>query len=103
MCPSLGPHPVKDLLVRGMVVDMLLRSLDPQRLSAFAKFYLFRSSQSDLSTVSKVYINRIMKGYSLGEENSRKTVLTKCSTQTIWFQRFVRGVNLRVGSNPMLD
>ena len=31
----------------------------------------------------------------------RKNVLTKCSTQTIWFERFVRGVDMRVGSKSM--
>ena len=41
----------------------------------------------------------------MGGDHRRKIVLTKCITQTIWFERFVRGVELRVGSksSPDLD
>ena len=42
--PTLSPHPVKDLLGMGPAVDMLMRSLDPGRLSIFVQFYTFRSS-----------------------------------------------------------
>ena len=41
---SLGTHPIKDILEMGPVVDMLMRRLDPGRLSAFAQFDTFRSS-----------------------------------------------------------
>ena len=33
----------------------------------------------------------------------RKAVLTKCSTQNIWFERFVREVELRFGSKYSPD
>ena len=39
----------------------------------------------------------------MGEEHRRKTVLNKCSTQMIWFERFVRGVDLRVESKYSPD
>ena len=39
----------------------------------------------------------------MGEDNRIKTVLTKCSTQTIWFEIFVREVELRVGIKSRLD
>ena len=42
--PSLGPHPVKELLRMGPEVDMLMWSLDPGRLIAFSLFNTFRSS-----------------------------------------------------------
>ena len=43
-CLSLGPRPLKDLLGMLPEVDMLMRRLDPGRLSAFAQFDTFRSS-----------------------------------------------------------
>ena len=49
--PSLVPHLVKALLVMDLVVDMLMRSLDPGRLSAFIQFDTFRISRSKISTV----------------------------------------------------
>ena len=33
----------------------------------------------------------------------RYTLITKYITQTIWFESFVRGLELRVGRNSMLD
>ena len=89
-------RPVKDLLGMGPAVDMLIRSLDPGRLSAFAQFDTFRSSWSDLSTFWKDSINLLLEGASLGGYHRRKTVLSKCSTQNIWFESFVREKQLRV-------
>ena len=48
-------------------------------------------------------IKGVLKGYSFGEYHIRKTVLTKCSTQTIYFERFVRGVKLWVGRKSSPD
>ena len=39
----------------------------------------------------------------MGEDHRRNTVLTKCITQTICFERFVRGAGLRVGSKYIPD
>ena len=39
----------------------------------------------------------------MGEYHRRKTVLMKCSTNKIWFEIFVRGVNLRVGNKSRKD
>ena len=39
----------------------------------------------------------------MGEDHIRNTVLTNCSTQNIWFERFVRGVELRVGRKSRPD
>ena len=60
--PYLGPNPVKDLLGIGPTVDMLMRSLDPGRLSAFSKFDTFRRYQSDFSTVCKASIKVVLEG-----------------------------------------
>ena len=49
--PSLVPHPVKYLLGMGPMLDMLMRSLDPGRLSTFTQFDTFRSFQSAFLTV----------------------------------------------------
>ena len=58
--PSLGPHPVNNLLGMGLAVYMLMRSLDPGRISTFARFDTFRSSWSYFSTVWKAYIKGVL-------------------------------------------
>ena len=68
----------------GLAVDILMQSLDPGRLSAFAHFDTFRSSQSVFYKVCKVSIKGLIEGAPLGEDNSIKNVLTKCITQTIF-------------------
>ena len=40
----LGSNPAKDLLVMGPVVDIIMQSLDPGRLSTFSQFNTFRRS-----------------------------------------------------------
>ena len=96
--PSLGPHPVKDLLVMVPMVDILMRSLNPVSLSGFEKFNTSRSSRSDFSTFYKAFIKGVLEEASFGEYHRTKTVLTKCSTQTIYFEGFLVGVELQVGS-----
>ena len=54
--PSLGPHMSKDLLIMCPLMDVLMRSLDLRRMSAFAQFDTFRRSLSDFSTVWKAFI-----------------------------------------------
>ena len=44
--PSFGPQLFKELLGMGLAVEILMRSLDPGRLSTFAQCYTFRSSRS---------------------------------------------------------
>ena len=84
-------------------VEMLMRSLDPGKFRAFAQFDTFRRSQSYFSTVWKISIKGVLEGDSLGEGNRRNTVLTKCSTKAIWFGRFMRGLELWVGSKSRPD
>ena len=86
------------MLVMVPVVDMLVHILDPVILSAFEKFGTFRSYWLDLSTFWKVSIKVVIEGTSLGGGGGWKAVLAKCVTQTILFERFLRGVELRVGS-----
>ena len=87
--PSLVCHPVKNLLKIGQAVDMLMQSLYPGRLSAFAQLYTFRRSWSDFLTFCRAFIKGVLEGASLGEDHRRKTVLDKCSTHTIWFEIFL--------------
>ena len=58
--PSLGTHPVKDLLGMDPEVDMLMQILDPGRISKSAQFDTFKISRSDFSTVWKASIKGVV-------------------------------------------
>ena len=45
----------------------------------------------------------MIEGASLGEDHRINTVLTKCITQTIWFEMCEREVELRVGIKSSTD
>ena len=101
--PSLDPHPVKYLFEIGPPVEMLIRSLDPGKLSSFAQFETFGSSRLAFSIFWKASIKGVLEGTYLVEGHRIKTVLTKFSTQVIWFEKFVGGVELLVVSKSRLD
>ena len=63
---SLGSRLVKDLLGTGLMLNMLMQRLEPEKIGAFSKFDTFRKSQSDFSTVWKTYIKGFIEGDSLG-------------------------------------
>ena len=92
--PPLVTRPVKDILVMGQAVDMLMQSLYPGRLSTFANFDTYRSSWSDFSTFWKVYAKGVKEVYSMGVQYRRNDAPSKCTTQTIWFESFFREVYL---------
>ena len=67
-------------------VDMLMRRIYPGKLSTFTQFNTFRSSWSYFSTVWKASIKGVSEGDSFEEDHIRNTVLTKCSTHTIFLK-----------------
>ena len=91
----LGPHPVEELLGMGLDVDMLMQSQDLGRLRSFAEFDTFRISQSTFYTVCQTSIEGVIEVAYFGDNHRINTSLIKCNTQTIWFERFVRWLNLR--------
>ena len=58
---------------------------------------MFGRSLYALSTVWKDSINGVVGGCYIGEDPGGNSVVTKCITKTIWFERFVREVELQVG------
>ena len=57
----------------------------------------------ELSTIWKASTKGLVEVSSLGEDPSSKAVLTKCSTKTIWFEKNLRDVDLRVVSKSRTD
>ena len=58
--PLLGPHPVKDVLGVGLVVYMLMISLEMGRRGIFVYFVKFKSSRLESYKVLKEYINGVL-------------------------------------------
>ena len=59
-------------------------------------------SISFLNSIEGVHQESVRRSF-IGEEHRRKTVLTKCSTHMIWFERFEKGVELWVGYKSRTD
>ena len=93
----MGTNTVKDVLGMGPTGDMLMRRLDSRRISAFTQFDTSGSSISAFSTAWRAFIEGVLEGASLVEEHRINTILTKCSTHTIWFDIFLIGVEMQVG------
>ena len=93
----LEPYPVKYILGVRTYVDLMTRILDPGRCDTFSPFDTFRNSISTSSTVCETSVNGFIEGACIGEDPRRKVVLNKCTTQKIFFDRFVRGVRMNVG------
>ena len=89
--PPLVNHPSKDLFSMIPVVYILVRILYIGRRETFEKFGMFGSS------LYVAYVNGVVGGYYIGGDPGRNSVITKCITKTIWFERFVREVELQVG------
>ena len=91
-------------MIRNHLLEVQINViLNPRRLRKFEQFDTFRSSRSEFSTVRKAPIKLVLEGASLEEDHRRNTVITKCSTQTIWFKIFVRGLELQFGSKSRPD
>lgn len=95
--PSLGPFPVEDVLGIGPAMDVLMQSLDKGRNLAFVQFDTFRKARSCYSSLYRASWRRALEGASIESDPRKKFTLTQCLTQTVWFERFMRGVELQVG------
>ena len=95
--PSLVTRPVKDILGMGPSVDMIVSSLDPWIRDTISQFDTFRRSLSNFSTSWKASVTGFIKVQSTGEYPRIKVVLTKWTTQMIWFEQFFMGVELKLG------
>ena len=101
--PPLVPQLVKNLSGVGLSVEMIMRRLDPGQCGTFSQFNTFMSSISAFSTVWEAYVKSLIKGAYVVGYPRKKVVLTKRTTQKVWVEWFLRGVEMWVGRKASTD
>ena len=77
--------------------------MDPGRRDKFAQFDAFKCAIFLFPTVCTVSVKGLIGGLSVGEDTVSKVVLSKCTTHTVWFERFVRGIEIWAGCKAIPD
>ena len=99
----LGPLPFKNVLVMVSAMDVLLRILDTGNHTKFVQFDMFQDSQSLYLTIHFTPVMGVLEGASIGDDPCKKFTLTQCLIHIMWFERFMRGVKLKVGRVSQLN
>lgn len=100
--PPLGPYPNHDLFGVSVAVGMLLKSLQPGRYRNYCQFETIRKLRSAYSNVYHASIESAQSSMTLGRDTA-KAYLTTCPTQSMWFERFVKGLLRRMGQEVRQD
>lgn len=82
---------------------MTMQSLDPGRNLTYVQFDTFRDSRCTYASVWRASVQGVLEGASIGDDPRHKFTMTRCLTQTLWFERYVRGVEARVGCDSRPD
>lgn len=94
--PPLGPFPMEDIHGVGVAISMLLRSLNPGRYGDYTQFATIRKERSCFSNFYHASAVGSTAQSTLGRDTA-KSFLTKCPTQSLWFERFSKGCLYRMG------
>lgn len=101
--PSLeprGPMPVGDLVGMGVAVDLLQKTLRAKgRKAAHIQFSVARKVRATYSRNWESSARGVSEGASFAKGMGRVRP-TECPTQSEWFQDFLRGCEMRMGSTP---
>ena len=100
---ALGPFPVGDTMGYGLAIAMLLKSLEPGRYSSnYQQFETIRRLRAGFSNVYGSSLVCFENMHSLGMDKY-KVHLSKCPSQSLWFEKFSLGCSLRMGAEVHAD
>ena len=99
--PTMGPFLLKDTQGMGMVVSILLRSLDKGRYQKTPQFETARKMRLAFSNVWHSSTHTLTT--SVLARDIRKTYVISCPTYTLWFERFMSGMHKRMGDAVKQD
>ena len=88
------PYPLKETQEMGMVVFILIRSLDKDRYQNTLQYNSVRKIRFVLSNVWHVSNNTLTT--SDLSKDMRKTYLTSYATYLLWSERFIMGIHTRM-------
>lgn len=88
--PPLGPFPNRDILGWAVAINMILKTLRPGRYTDYTQFDTVRKLCSAYANLFNLSLRGAEAHVYLGRE-LRSALLTKCPTQTDWFEKFALG------------
>lgn len=95
--PPLGPFPLdKDILGVSVAIAVVLRSLDPGKYADYSQFETIRKLRSASANQYMVSLEGCLSLMSVGKTSS-KQLLTRCPTQSLWYEKFSLGCLKRMG------
>lgn len=92
---SMGPFPLEDSFGMGPAIVMLETSLNPGKNAETVQFSTIRKFRSAFSNIYQASARG--QDSSVLAKDTRKMVITKCSTYGTFFEKFTRGCHKRMG------
>lgn len=99
--PDMGPHPLKDSWGMGVAVSLLLRSLDQGVTEDTVQWGTVRKLRGAFSNVWQASIEGPKS--TVIQLDTTKLYVTTCPTNSMWFERFTKGIHKRQGDNIQPD
>ena len=99
--PDLGPYPLKDAWGVKLACVMVLKSLDPGRNEVTVQFDTVRRLRTAYHNVWHAGVNH--HGMTILAQDLKKVHATSCPSDGIWFGRFMRGLEKRMGRQVKQD
>ena len=99
--PDMGPYRLEDDWGMGIAVCMLHKSLNKGDYSAFVQFATVRKLRSVFSSVWNASVHTPLEGVMA--KDTTKIYVTQCPTYSLWFERFTRGLHVRMGDDRRPD
>ena len=96
--PALGPFPVGDNFGYRVAIAMLLKSLEPGRhTKGNQQFETIRKMRAAFSNIYAASVEGAAALRSSGGDRA-KLAMNQCQTNSLFFERFALGCNLRMGA-----
>jgi hypothetical protein len=91
----MGPFPVADTFGMAPAIVILQLSLNPGKYDRNVQFGTIRKFRSAFSNVFQALVQGQQAAVMAKE--TRKLFLTKCPTNGVWFEKFMKGCHKRMG------
>ena len=96
--PSLGPWPIEDVMGYGLAFSMIVHSWSSGRHSkSHTQFATIRRQRAAYSNLFQASVNMKDCPSTITQSNQGRLHLANCPSNSIWFSRWSRGCETRMG------
>ena len=99
--PEMGPFPLEDTSGMKAALAVLDRSLNAGIHAEFVQWDTFRKARSVITNISQAGVGGL--GDAVGAYEKGRMWISKVSTHSFWFTRFMAGIHKRVGEVKRQD